>query len=70
MYQSVQATGSLSGAAGVLSHFPVIGTALSHIKCIADFANDLKKDDVGYGVAFDVQWWAPFWSCNMNMWSQ
>jgi hypothetical protein len=67
--RSVQTTGSLSGV-GNIPVSPQLKLAAKHIGCAGQFVQNLKRDDVGYGVVFDVPFYTPFWTCGLKVWSQ
>jgi len=69
-WRQVQASGNLSDLQipGVPS---LITLPLKYIRCVGQFVNDVRANDVGYGVVMDVNWWAPWWSCGtLKVWSQ
>lgn len=70
-YQSVAAAGRLNNVSipGVPSY--ISAPMEAYIHCTAQFVNDVRADDVGYGVVMDVNWWSPWWSCGtLKVWSQ
>ena len=73
-WSQVQASGDLSilQIPGEIPGVPeYITLPLKYLSCVGQFVNDVRADDVGYGVVMDVNWWAPWWSCGtLKVWSQ
>jgi hypothetical protein len=76
-HNATQAAWRQVQASGNLSNLQIPGVPrwitlpLKYISCVGQFVNDVRADDVGYGVVMDINWWAPWWSCGtLKVWSQ